>query len=101
MKRRKVRFSATAEDELLLVWEHIAEFSLDRADSFVVRLRARCVRLGQIAGLGRPYQRKPGVRVYSTMNYLVFYTVEPLDIRILHVIHGARDFERILERDDG
>ena len=96
MKRRVVRFTEAAEQDILGVWCYIAQFSEERADGFVERLREQCAALGRMAGLGRPYPRRPGTRLLSTMGYLILYSINNGDIEILHVIHAARDIEQVL-----
>ena len=41
-----------------------------------------------------------GVRRRSHGNYLIFYRVHADQVEVLHVLHGARDYERILFPDE-
>jgi toxin ParE1/3/4 len=45
-----------------------------------------------------PKFRRAVMRVFP---YLVFYRVTDDEVRVLHVLHGASDYERILRGDEG
>ena len=44
-----------------------------------------------------PKYRRTVMRVFP---YLVFYRVKDDEVRVLHVLHGARDYERILAQSE-
>jgi plasmid stabilization system protein ParE len=41
----------------------------------------------------------PGVRVFPTDKYLIYYRKERSVIQILHILHGARDQARAFSND--
>jgi toxin ParE1/3/4 len=41
----------------------------------------------------------PGIRVFSTDKYLIYYRKERSVIQILHILHGARDQARAFRND--
>jgi plasmid stabilization system protein ParE len=43
-----------------------------------------------------PRYQQSGVRRRIHGNYLIFYSVRGVDIFVLHVLHGAMDYESIL-----
>lgn len=43
-----------------------------------------------------PKYRRAVMRIFP---YLIFYRVTDSEVRVLHVLHGARDYERILAED--
>jgi len=43
-----------------------------------------------------PHRRESQIRRKPYRNYLIFYRVRKDAVEILHVLHGARDYERLL-----
>ena len=94
---RVVLASAAAQD-LEAIADHIAEDSPRRAISFVRELRASARALGQMP---RAYPLVPryehaGIRRKVHRDYLIFYRVDADRIIVIHILHGARDYEAIL-----
>ncbi|KIU26613.1 plasmid stabilization protein [Methylobacterium radiotolerans] len=93
-----VVFTEEAEVDLEHIANYIAEANPRRAVSFVDELVDCCQRLAE-APQGYPLvprYRHSGVRRRSYGRYLVFYRVGADRIDILHVLHGAQDYEAIL-----
>ena len=91
----KVVVTAAAEWDLIEIGEHIAMDNAARAVSFVQELVAQCK---QLSNMPRRYPLVPryerwGIRRCVHGSYLIFYRVREEAIEILHVLHGARDFE--------
>ena len=94
----KVVLSRNAEHDLEAISDWIARDNPARATSFVAELSKACM------AFGRAPRRFPLVdrardptlrrRVYG--NYLIFYDVGVTAVEILHVLHGARDYEQIV-----
>jgi toxin ParE1/3/4 len=93
-----VVITAAAEHDLESIADRIAQDNPTRALTFLAELRRRCETLidtpegyalvprYEVLGIrGRPYR-----------DYLIFYRVAGDTIKILHVLHGARDYEAIL-----
>lgn len=98
----KVVISEAAYADLLKIGRDIQQDSPERAETFVSELYDRCQRLG---GMPRAFPLLPnweerGVRRRPYREYLIFYRVEKERVEILHVLHGARDFEKILFPDE-
>ncbi|HEX8663697.1 MAG TPA: type II toxin-antitoxin system RelE/ParE family toxin [Beijerinckiaceae bacterium] len=94
----KVLFTDVAEADLERIGDWIGESNPDRAVTFVQELRDRCEKL---ADMPRAYPVVPGheqaqVRRRPYRNYLILYHVLGDAIEIVRVIHGARDYERLL-----
>ncbi len=69
-----------------------------RAEPFVAELHDCCLRL---ADMPRAYPLLPnrensGVRRRVHGAYLIFYRIGEDAVEVLHILHGARDYERIL-----
>jgi toxin ParE1/3/4 len=87
-----------AEADLERIGDHIAVDNSRRAATFVQELREKCAAL---AHAPRAYPLVPrhehaGVRRRPYGNYLIFYRVGIGIIEVVHILHGARDYETIL-----
>ena len=93
-----VVITAEAEADLERIAEYIAEQSVETALKFVRELREKCESL---ADAPRGYPLVPrhehlGIRRRPFGNYLIFYRVGPDAIEVVHILHGARDYEPLL-----
>jgi toxin ParE1/3/4 len=94
----RVVLSGQAKAELHEIAFYIARDNKLRALSFVRELRRKAM---EIAEMPRAFPIVPryeqhGIRRRVYRNYLIFYRIEPGRIFILHILHGARDYEAIL-----
>jgi toxin ParE1/3/4 len=90
--------SAEAESDLEQIASYIAEESVETALNFVQKLREKCEAL---ADAPRGYPLVPryehlGIRRRPFGNYLIFYRLGPDIIEVVHILHGARDYEPLL-----
>jgi toxin ParE1/3/4 len=90
--------TAEAESDLEQIAAYIAERSVKAALDFAQELREKCESL---ADAPRGYPLVPryehlGIRRRPFGNYLIFYRVRPEAIEVIHVLHGARDYEPLL-----
>lgn len=91
------RVTRRARRDILEIWERIAQDSLQHADLFVDRLVRQFQLLGQNPYLGRKRDELiAGSRSIALGDYLVFYSVTNPGVRVLHVVHGRRNLERLL-----
>jgi toxin ParE1/3/4 len=93
--------TAEAESDLEGIATYISEQSVEIALRFVQELREKCESL---ADAPRGYPLVPrhehlGIRRRPFGNYLIFYRVRPDVIEVVHVLHGARDYEPLLFPD--
>ena len=93
-----VVFTQQAERQLEAIADYIAQEHPSRAAAFVEALIERCVLLAE-----HPYAfplvprfESRGIRRRRYANYLIFFRVRAAQIDILHVLHGARDYESVL-----
>lgn len=93
-----VVLTAAAEADLDAIAEWIAREHPERAFSFIAELRQRCESLADapLAYSLVPRFEHAGVRRRVYRNYLIFYRITGETIEVLHVLHGARDYEPIL-----
>jgi addiction module RelE/StbE family toxin len=95
-----LRYLPIAQDDLISIFDFIAQDSPNRALSFVEKLDERIGLLEQHPLLGRiprhPKLREYGYRVLIIEAYLVFYIVRGQDIEIHRVVHGSRNLDHLI-----
>lgn len=94
----KVVLTAEALYDLEQIGDYIAKDSPVRARTFVAELAAAARKIGEIPN-GFPLvprYESHGVRRRVHGAYLIFYRIEDDHVSILHVLHGARDYEALL-----
>lgn len=96
-----VYLSAEAEFDLEAIADHIARDNPRRALTFISELREKCLGLGDLPERFPlvPRYEAAGVRRRVHGNYLIFYRIEANTVVILHVLHGARDYDDVLSGD--
>lgn len=93
-----VHISAEAEQDLESIADYIARDNPARAISFIQELRIKCLGLVDLPeGFPLlPGYEAHGVRRRVHRSYLIFYRVETDRVVVIHVLHGATDYEAIL-----
>ncbi len=87
-----------AADDLVEIWEYIADDSVTRADAFIDDVDAKFRLLAEQPMLGRGREElAPGLRSLPLGRYVIFYEVIPDGIAIVRVLHGARDLGPLFE----
>jgi plasmid stabilization system protein ParE len=94
----KVVYATAARTDFADIGLWIAEDSPARAASFVDELYNACERL---AGMPKafpviPRRSASGIRRRPYREYLIFYRAMRGRVEIVRIIHGARDYEKIL-----
>jgi toxin ParE1/3/4 len=96
----KARLSDQAKEDLVGIWEYIAQENLTAADRLVQKLVTQYTSLAENPGMGRLREElRLGLRSFPVGSYLILYQPIPEGIAVFRIIHGARDFERLLERE--
>jgi toxin ParE1/3/4 len=98
----KVLITDEAWADMLGIARNIMQDNPARAGSFVDELYERCQTL---ADAPRAYPLLPnyeseGIRRRVHGNYLIFFRVKDDSVDVLHVLHGARDYGRLLFGDE-
>jgi plasmid stabilization system protein ParE len=98
----RVVLTDAAYVDLLDIGRAIGKDSPGRAISFVDELHERCKGLSTMA---RAFPLLPGwedrgVRRRPFGDYLIFYRISASQVQVLRVLHGARDYERVLFPDE-
>jgi len=95
-----LRYLPVAVDDLISIFDWIANDSPANAAAFVDKLDQRIGNLGTHPFLGRiPKDDKlkiSGYRVLVIESYLVFYIIRGQTVEIHRVIHGSRHLDDIL-----
>jgi plasmid stabilization system protein ParE len=93
-----VVLTAEAETDLESIAEYVAQDSVTAALSLMRELREECFAL---ADAPRGYPLVPryehsGIRRPTFGSYLIFYRAGTEAIEVIHLLHGARDYEPLL-----
>lgn len=93
----KLRYSFSAEDDLLEAWLYVAEDSSEAADRLLDRIDSEARALLMQPKMGRARDElATGLRSWPTATpYILFYFVDPDGITIARVLHHARDVPAI------
>jgi toxin ParE1/3/4 len=76
---------------------YIAKDDVDRAVTFVAELLDKCHAIADRPRIGRLRpELGESVRSRAYRGYVILYRIEPERIRVLRIVHGARDIERLL-----
>lgn len=94
----RVVLTDAAYADLLQIGATIKQDNPTRAATFVAELYDRCQLLG---AMPRAFPLLPdwhasGIRRRPHGDYLIFYRIGDDVVEVLHVLHGARDYEAIL-----
>ena len=91
-----VEITPEADEDVFRLWRHIAMDSPDNATSYVRKIDASFQTRATmpLSGRSRPEIRE-GLRSYPYDNYVVYY--EPIidGIRVIRLLHAARDVDDI------
>ncbi|HTI69523.1 MAG TPA: type II toxin-antitoxin system RelE/ParE family toxin [Candidatus Limnocylindria bacterium] len=98
------RLDPCVEGELWSIWQFIAQDNPDAATRVVEAAFDTFQKLAANPTLGKARRFKtPRLkhvrfwRVTGFENYLIFYLPIPKGVQVLHVYHGARDIESLIE----
>ena len=99
MKTYKVVFRPAAEDDLLNLYDHIAEHGgRGAAGDYIARIEALCLSLRHAALRGSSRDDiKPGLRIIGfERRAVIAFRVLRSKVVIVRIFYGGRDYERIL-----
>lgn len=98
----RVVITAVAKADLVEIGEYIRTHNPVRAATFVDELLDRC---DVLADMPRafplvPRYEKHGIRRYPYRDYLIFYRAFEDLVEVIHILHGARNYEALLFPDE-
>jgi plasmid stabilization system protein ParE len=87
--------TASARKDITDIWEYIAADNLEAADRVLHALEASMATLAKTPGLGhwREELADKRHRFHLVYSYLIVYRYEAKPIRIVRVLHAARDIQ--------
>lgn len=95
-----VRYLPVALDDLISIFDWIADDSPANADKFIRKLDQQILNLKNHPSMGRIPRderlKNTGYRVLIIESYLVFYMVRDKTVEIHRIIHGSRYLDNIL-----
>ena len=92
-----VTITAEAEADLEQIATYVAEQSPRSAIELVRELRERCESLVDAPGYPLvPRYEHFGIRRRPFGRFLIFYRVGTDALEVIHILHGARDYESLL-----
>jgi toxin ParE1/3/4 len=92
----RIRISAEAKVDLLEIWLFIAQDSVESAERVNSSIRDKLRILATQPEIGRRRDElKNGMRSLATGNYQIYYESMRGGIRVLRVLHAARDVGRV------
>lgn len=88
----------TARRDINDIWNYVAADNLTAADRLIDRFFARFRRLADqpLSGAIFP-QLAPTIRYCVVGRYVIFYQPHGSGVRIVRVLHGARDFSTLFK----
>ena len=91
----RIRFTSSAEADLLELWLNIAEENLVAADESLDSIHATVSLLGSQPEMGRARpELSGGLRSFPTRTpYIIFYLPNDDGLLVVRVLHHARDID--------
>lgn len=94
----RIRRTRAAEQDLDDIWLHIAGDNPGAADRMIDALLDAEARLAVAPLMGRARDDlAPGLRAWVVAPYILCYRVDPDDLVIVRVLHGARDLPGLFD----
>jgi plasmid stabilization system protein ParE len=94
----KVVIAAAAKADLVEIGEYIHSHNPVRAVTFVDELLDRCDVLADMPGLFHWFRVMRNTE--SGRDYLIFYRAFEDLVEVIHILHGARNYEALLFPDE-
>jgi toxin ParE1/3/4 len=96
----QIRLLSIAEEDFTEIISYISADNPTAANSFANKIEKNLHLLSANPNLGRIPRdeeiRNLGYRYLTVQNYLIFYTIEEKIIFIHRILHGARDYKKLL-----
>ena len=89
----RLEWRAQAEDELLVIVEHISDDNPEAAQDLKDKIEDKAAKLPDHPKLYKPSPRVEGLReMVVTANYIVLYRETPELVEIINVLHARQQF---------
>ncbi len=97
----KIRHTLQARRDLREIWHHIDQNDTNAADRQLRRIAEKIIQASQVPMLGRPRPEfGDALRSFVVGRYVIFHEVEPDILRVVRVMHSARDITAEAFDDD-
>ena len=94
---KEYSLSPDADEDLREIWNHLAVKNRKAANSLLLEFYNAFDLIAANPDMGRRYdERYPGLQVFVSDKYHIFYRVTNDDAQIKRIIHGARDLTKIV-----
>lgn len=94
---RQTFIQPQARVDLLDIWHHIAHTSTEAANKVTLRLESEIEALAEFPGKGHRRADVADARYlfWSVYSYMIAYRFDETSLRVIRVIHGARNFRNL------
>jgi len=100
MKSLSYSLAPLAEDDIDEIWLYFAEFDIANADRYLEVLTDTFQMVGENPLIGRDRaELAEGLRYFPKDNYCIFYHPNVSGVRIMRILHSARDLDAIHAED--
>lgn len=92
----EIRYKPQAEEDLMRVWEYLAEaVSEEQAEAYLLKLELQLELLLSQPFMGRSAEElRPQLRRFPFQQHVVFYQPIAHGIEIIRVLHRSQDIDR-------
>lgn len=89
--------SPEAQSDLIEIWSYIAQYNEEAADNLIDKIYQKTQVLADspYIGVARP-ELAPELRSFVVEKYVLFYQPISDGVKIVRVLHGARDIDQLL-----
>ena len=95
-----VRLSPQVRRDLREIDDYISHDNPDAAARVILNIREKCQVLSQQPGIGRiRSELLPNLRSFPVDSYVIFYFPMGDGIEVIRILHGARDIQRLFDKD--
>lgn len=94
----RVRITESARADLRHIGDNLSAQGASNVPAFLRRMRAKAISIGDMPLAFRVVKRAGGyeIRRRPFGDYLIFYVVQADVVRVVHIVHGARDVDPAL-----
>ena len=91
----KVRISGKAKDDLRQVYRYLSQTNPLAADNLITDIDSKLELLGRFPFMGRERAEfAPSLRSVLVWSYVIFYTVDAVEIVIVRMVDGRMDIDK-------
>ena len=88
----EIRHTRQARQDLREIWDYIDQTDTAAADRQLRRIAEKVIQTSHVPMIGRPRPEfGEKLRSFVVDCYVIFYELEPTALRIVRVMHSARD----------